>query len=174
MKLLKRIIYTLLGVLLAGAVGLVGIILYAEYTGRRFDPADTAVMAAVDLSDGESRLVYDENGNLAELPEGAPQDTAETETAQETSASAGDNSTNAPDDGSVQDAGAVPAVADAAGSGTGDGLEHSYVMDKGSNLFHTSDCPYAANIAAENRAEMTTTRDKIADAGYQPCSNCNP
>ena len=36
MKILKRIIYTLLGLILTGAVAMVGVILYAEYSGDRF------------------------------------------------------------------------------------------------------------------------------------------
>ncbi len=71
MKILKRIIYTLLGLLLAGTATLVGIILYAEYTGKHFTP-DSMPALAQSFSDDESRLAYDENGNIMELPQTQP------------------------------------------------------------------------------------------------------
>lgn len=184
MKIFKRIIYTLLSLLLLAAVGMVGVILYAEYSGRRFHPEAQAAMADGDFSDGESRLVYDENGNLAELPGSIPvpteSDEAETATAvpasqtesTETEASSDTQSPTA-DDTSAADTQTETAPASTL-TDTSDSTERAYVMDKNSNLFHTADCPYAANISAEYKAEMTTTREKIMNAGYQPCSNCNP
>lgn len=138
MKTLKRIINLLLGVILVGAVGMVGVILYAEYSGSRFTPDSAETLAELDFSDGESRLVYDENGNIAELP------------------------------------GEVTVDTDTASSSSTEAVELPYVMDLGSALFHTQDCPYAANIADENRSAMTTTREKVLNAGYTPCTNCNP
>ena len=68
MKTFKRIIFTLLGLLIAGTVALVGIILYAEYSGNRFAPDSVPAQAEADLFEEESRLAYDDNGNLIELP----------------------------------------------------------------------------------------------------------
>lgn len=144
MRILKRIIYTILGLLLVGVVALVGVILYAEYSGSRFTKETIAALADPNFFDGESRLVYDENGNIAELPGGRTASTAEEAGASDTATDASVNS------------------------------EQPYVMDLGSALFHTADCPYAANIAADNRSEMTTTREKIINAGYNACTNCNP
>ncbi len=167
MRILKRIIYTILGLLLAGVVALVGVILYAEYSGSRFTKETIAALADPDFSDGESRLVYDENGNIAELPGGITASTAEEAGASDTATDTetADNTTT-----SVHlDSAASNTATDAAVNS-----EQPYVMDLGSALFHTADCPYAANIAADNRSEMTTTREKIINAGYNACTNCNP
>lgn len=142
MKIIKRIIYTILGLLLTCAVALVGVILYAEYSGSRFSKETITALIEPDFSDGESRLVYDENGNIAELPDSV-------------STTASENAdTSEPVTETISD--------------------QSYVMDLGSALFHTADCPDAANIIADNRSEMTTTREKIINAGYTACTNCNP
>lgn len=66
MKILKRIFYTIFGLLLATTLALIGVILYAEFTGHRFSMDNHA--AGKNSQDTESRLAYDENGNLAELP----------------------------------------------------------------------------------------------------------
>lgn len=178
MKILKRIIYTLLGLLLLSAVALIGVILYAEYSGKRFDPSDITVMADTQLTDSESRLVYDENGNLAELPNGSAVDGADSA---ETSNSGIDTAEAVnPGSDSGDTAGSNPPadeIGDTLSTNTGssqDDVERAYVMDKGSNLFHLASCDYVSNIAEENRSEMTTTRAKIMNAGYQPCSHCNP
>lgn len=178
MKILKRIIYTLLGLLLLSAVALIGVILYAEYSGKRFDPSDITVMADTQLTDSESRLVYDENGNLAELPNGSAVDGADSA---ETSNSGIDTAEAVnPGSDSGDTAGSNPPadeIGDTLSTDTGssqDDVERAYVMDKGSNLFHLASCDYVSNIAEENRSEMTTTRAKIMNAGYQPCSHCNP
>lgn len=171
MKIIKRIIYTILGLLLTCAVALVGVILYAEYSGSRFTKETIAALVEPDFSDGESRLVYDENGNIAELPVSVtatePEDLSPSETFTETG-----SDTLATD---TSDADAVDTADDAAAMTTAtDSSEQPYVMDLDSALFHTTDCPYAANIATDNRSEMTTTREKIINAGYNACTNCNP
>lgn len=178
MKILKRMIYTLLGLLLLSAVALIGVILYAEYSGKRFDPSDITVMADTQLTDSKSRLVYDENGNLAELPNGSAVDGADSA---ETSNSCIDTAEAVnPGSDSGDTAGSNPPadeIGDTLSTDTGssqDDVERAYVMDKGSNLFHLASCDYVSNIAEENRSEMTTTRAKIMNAGYQPCSHCNP
>lgn len=182
MKILKRIIYTLLGLLIAGTIVLVGVILYAEYSGNRFHPDSVPALAQLELSNEESRLAYDENGNLSETP--TPENTenasntSEASSAEDTSDSSNtvnssDVSTMPPADDAATPLAPVGSSSDFASS-TNDEPELSYVMDLGSALFHMADCPYAANIAADKRAEMTTTSSKITDAGYAPCSNCRP
>lgn len=220
MRILKRIIYTLLGLLIAGTVALVGIILYAEYSGNRFTPDSIPALAKLESTEDESRLAYDENGNLLELPEdqndgessgasaqngdnASPDGTESTDTAQGNSDSGGadgtstansapagtDSGTGAPSgSGSSTDTPSDSATGSDTPSGTGTAAgstgtasassgsdaKRSYVMDLGSGIFHTADCPYAANIAEDKRSEMTTTGSKIMDAGYQPCTNCHP
>lgn len=217
MKIFKRIIYTLLGIILAGTAVLVGVILYAEYSGNHFTKDSIPALAQTGFSEEESRLAYDENGNLLELPQSQPADTSSTDsgqanaagtTADNAGASAGisadgtepsmgtsaDNTAAAPADtsgspqttaGATADTASNPAVDEVAAwnpaaassyspSDTGGEPEIAYVMDLGSALFHTPDCPYAANIAEEKRSEMTTTSAKIMNAGYNPCPHCHP
>lgn len=191
MKILKRIIYSLLGLLLTGVVVLVGVILFAEYSGQRFSPTSLEAASQTALSDGESRLVYDENGNLAELPAGVPVENTDGESTDDaansetpsladafsdgvTPSETDDSANNATfSDDTTSPATTQETTAAIADASSGNG-ERLYIMDLGSNLFHTEDCPYAANISDENRSEMTTTRDKIMTAGYQTCTNCNP
>lgn len=66
MKIVKKIFYTIFGLLMATTLALIGVILYAEFTGHRFSMDKHTSLG--DSSDEESRLAYDENGNLAELP----------------------------------------------------------------------------------------------------------
>lgn len=187
MKILKRIIYTLFGLLIAGTVSLVGIILYAEYSGNHFTPDSVPGLAQLNFSSDESRLTYDENDNLIELPKTqTPEDTADNSGASETASgeNAADSSATMPATGeTTADSNTAAASATAATpaatptyspSNTGGEPELPYVMDLSSALFHTPDCPYAANIATDNRSEMTTTSAKIMNAGYEPCSNCHP
>lgn len=163
MKIIKRIIYTLLGLILTGAVALVGIILFAEYSGRHFTADSVWKAEDGEYSEEDSRLVFDENGNIAEFPDS----TAESDTVPAESTLPADNASeenSSPRDDTSADA----------GSSADDSTERRYVMDMGSNLFHTADCPDAQNIKAEDISEMTTTRAKILNAGYQPCKTCNP
>lgn len=172
MKILKWIIYTILGLLIAGTVALVGIILYAEYSGRRFDPKEDETIAEVDFSDGDSRLVYDENGNLAEMPAGTSEE--DTGTGEDISDNTAVDQTNTPDTAGSPAEETAAADTTAPASNADAGLELPYVMDMGSALFHTADCPYAENISSDNRSERTAARERIIDAGYSPCPNCNP
>lgn len=178
MKILKRIVYTLLGLLIAGTVALVGIILYAEYSGKRFTPDSVQALVQLDSPEDESRLVYDENNNIIELPK--IQETEETadspdssgHSAADSAETAADDPAAAPAEDTAADSAAAAPAADAGAAGAD--IERPYVMDLGSALFHTPDCPYAANIAADKRSEMTTTGAKIMNAGYLPCTNCHP
>ena len=168
MKILKRIIYSLLGVLLAGVISLVGLILYAEYSGRHLS-LDPEILAKTGLTDEPSRLVYDENDNPADFPVDA---SAETAPATANTAAANVNAETTVAD--TTDSGTASGVAPDTETDAAADVERTYVMDMGSNLFHIDSCPYAANIAAENRSTMTTTKEKILTAGYEPCTNCNP
>ncbi len=175
MKILKRIFYIILGLLLAGAISMVGVILYAEYSGRRFHLGKEAEIADSGLPDEGSRLAYDENGNLAELP-GSPQPqpvSAEEESPAPNSQEAEPAPENVGDE-SGTDVSAEAPVASESGLPAGSENEQLYIMDMGSALFHTQDCPYVADIAPDQRAERSTTSSKIINAGYEPCTNCNP
>lgn len=192
MKTLKRIIFALLGLLIAGTVALVGIILYAEYSGNRFTPDSVPAQAEADLYEEESRLAYDDNGNLIELPTAqAPEEAADTPAEGSAAGAESEAVSDMPADNTAQTANAAAdnasqAAAQApetpapdansayAASGAGSEPELPYVMDLGTALFHTPGCPNAANIDADKRSEMTTTSIKIINAGYKPCPNCHP
>ena len=112
MKILKRIFYTIFGLLMATTLALIGVILYAEYTGHRFSAGNHA--ADVASSDGESRLAYDENGNLAELPGSAaassermPQDSSGNGSPADSSASTPDGLANTSPETENPDGGAA-------------------------------------------------------------------
>lgn len=198
MKALKRIIYTILGLLLVSAVSLVGVILYAEYSGRRFQAGSAGETANIGSLDGESRLAYDENGNLAELPgTSMPQ-------SNETASTTKSGSTPESAVSDISDAGSPNAdISDTSSSGTdvssagssdtgnptasigttasaeeapsaGDETERLYIMDMNSGLFHTENCSDASSIAQDQRSERSTTREKVMNAGYEPCPSCNP
>ncbi|WP_342756332.1 hypothetical protein [Kineothrix sedimenti] len=169
MKIVKRIIYALLGLVLTGAVVLVGIILFAEYSGRRFTPG--SIQTAEGIEDDKSRLVYDENGNVVELPDESSDSSVTT--GQETADSVPDVPSG---DASAPSAGepAVETAAEIETTSEEDNIERNYVMDMGANLFHKADCPYVQDIKPDDLSEMTTSRAKILNAGYQPCTYCNP
>ncbi len=179
MKLLKRIFYILLGLLLVSAISMVGVILYAEYSGRRFHLEKDAQMADAGLPDEESRLAYDENGNLAELPGSPPPQPIPTQ--EESSAQSGTEAETVPENTSEESGGDVSPGTSAEDSAppenelpSGNENEQLYIMDMGSALFHTKDCPHVADIAPDQRAERTASSSKIINAGYEPCTNCNP
>lgn len=187
MKIVKRIFYIIFGFLLASAISLVGVILYAEYSGRQLWAKSGQETADDSFPAEESRLAYDENGNLAELPGSSQSAASESESASDTGNTAETSKTNIADTSSagmdVSNTGTEEELSPA-DSGqetaspeepyTGSQIEQLYIMDMGSALFHTANCPYAANIAIDKRAERTTTSEKILNAGYQPCPNCNP
>lgn len=151
MKKVKKIFSVILGLFIITIVGLVGVILFAEYSGKRFspnpvNPADTL------LSEDDSRLAYDENGNLVEFPDGVPV---------------------LSEDGEEITDGSSPAPLTETPS-VNDTIEKPYIMDLNTNLFHNKDCPDVLDISGDNRSEMNTTKEKIMNAGYEPCPNCNP
>ena len=50
---------------------------------------------------------------------------------------------------------------------------HTYVASVNSNKFHESSCSQAHRIKDSNRITFST-RDEAINAGYSPCSICNP
>jgi len=48
-----------------------------------------------------------------------------------------------------------------------------FVASKGSDKFHTADCPIGKNIKAENKVSFDTAQDAVK-AGYKPCQKCDP
>lgn len=161
MKTFKKIFYIIFGLFIATIVGLVGVILYAEYSGKHF--SSKSLKSADDLLyEDDSRLAYDENGNIAEFPDG---------TAGEVAEDSGDipmppmDTPETPPKTEIQETSSNEAE---------NQIEQVYIMDMESNFFHTIDCSELENINEDNRSEMTTTRGKIMNAGYEPCTKCNP
>lgn len=193
MKIIKRFFYLIFGILLIGAISLTGIMLYAEYSGRRFHPGSLEEITGEKEED--SRLAYDEEGNIIELPgnsqpassegESEPANPIESSNLPETPAentmgtdvsNVGDMPASEPAEPSGTDSSeSAPAETAPAAEPTSDpNVEQLYIMDLDTALFHTADCSDAAEIPVDKRSERTTLRNKILDAGYQPCAHCNP
>ncbi|MFQ9872297.1 MAG: Ada metal-binding domain-containing protein [Oscillospiraceae bacterium] len=49
--------------------------------------------------------------------------------------------------------------------------QQAYVGNKNSKVFHTQECD---NNMAEKNKVFFDTRQQAVDAGYSPCSRCNP
>lgn len=72
--------------------------------------------------------------------------------------------------------------AGASGSASGSGgqtasqpaNEASYVLNTSTHKFHKPTCRDVPKIAAENRSNVSTTRDSIIAQGYTPCGHCHP
>ncbi|MBR6770168.1 MAG: hypothetical protein IKM28_02820 [Lachnospiraceae bacterium] len=174
MKTLKRIIYSLLGLLLFCTVVLVGFILYAEYSGQVFPSLPQNLLAGSEASQDASRLVYDKQGNPIELPEGVSPVATEAEEGTKAASSADSSSTSpAVSTDSASEAQPESATASSDSSALLD-IEYHYIMDLGSNLFHYETCDYAANISDENYSARTAPREQIINAGYEACSYCRP
>lgn len=159
MKMMKRIIYTLLGLLLTGVVVLVGIILFAEYSGKRFHPDSDEKVSELSFTDEDSRLVYDENGNIAELPAGA------------LSGDTADNTDAAPN---TEDVSAVPSTGTPPEEPAGNASGELFIMDTGNAVYHKESCPENISIAEENKRTMTGSSEDVQNRGYTPCPTCNP
>lgn len=54
------------------------------------------------------------------------------------------------------------------------GAERSYVLNTNTMKFHFPDCTSVKDIKAENRRDVTMSRDEIIAEGYIPCKRCNP
>ena len=46
-----------------------------------------------------------------------------------------------------------------------------YIGNQNSQIFHLETCP---NLPKEENRILFTSRQEALDAGYTPCSNCNP
>lgn len=182
MKTVKKIAYTLLGILLVSVIALVGTILYAEYSGKPFLSRQDSSASETDSLNNPSRLMYDEDGNIAELP--GISSNASSDTAADTGDVTSDTDEAAPEpaDTSAASAAADTSVAadtpaadtDQTDPSAGDGTTHTYIMNKESAIFHYDTCPDVQNISEENKLSMTGTREDVMGRGYEPCKNCNP
>lgn len=199
MKIIKRFFYIIFGILLIGTISLIGIMLYAEYTGHRFHPGSLEEITGE--AEEDSRLAYDDEGNIIELPGNsqpasseaapAPLNSTDTDSLSDTptedtmgtdvsnmgepaaTASAPGESPGA-DNSEAEPTEASNETAPAAEATTDSNTEQLYIMDLGTGLFHTANCSDAAEIPVDKRSERSTFRNKILDAGYQPCPHCNP
>lgn len=65
---------------------------------------------------------------------------------------------------------------EAAGSAAAEGAEApvTYVLNTNTRKFHLPDCSSTENISPSNREESTQSREELIEAGYDPCSRCNP
>lgn len=50
----------------------------------------------------------------------------------------------------------------------------TYVLNTKSKKFHFPSCPSVETIAAENRKDVTESRDELISEGYAPCGRCKP
>ena len=55
-----------------------------------------------------------------------------------------------------------------------EGEEHTYVLNTSSGKFHTADCSNGEKINADDRTEMTCTRQELLDKGLSPAGCCDP
>lgn len=53
-------------------------------------------------------------------------------------------------------------------------VEQTYILNRNTKKFHNPSCSSAEDIAVENRAEFTGTREELIDAGFDACKRCNP
>lgn len=49
----------------------------------------------------------------------------------------------------------------------------SYIGNKNSHVFHTPDCSGVKNMNEKNKVTFES-REAAVEAGYKPCSSCNP
>ena len=54
-----------------------------------------------------------------------------------------------------------------------DPQETSYIGNKNSHVFHTPDCSGVKNMNEKNKVTFES-REAAVEAGYKPCSSCNP
>lgn len=53
-------------------------------------------------------------------------------------------------------------------------VQHDYVLNMNTMVFHEPGCPSAAQIKASNKKNVHATRDKVLEKGYSPCGQCHP
>lgn len=56
----------------------------------------------------------------------------------------------------------------------GDEAKETYIINTGSEKFHTTACSSVDDIKAENKQEFYGKREELIRAGYEPCKRCNP
>lgn len=56
----------------------------------------------------------------------------------------------------------------------GDDEKSQYVINTNSGKFHTPECSSVKDISDENKQEFYGKREKLLEAGYEPCKRCNP
>ena len=49
-----------------------------------------------------------------------------------------------------------------------------YIVNKNTKKFHLPDCASATDTKAQNRKEVTSTKEEMIADGYEPCQRCNP
>lgn len=54
------------------------------------------------------------------------------------------------------------------------GWEERFILNTNTKKFHEPSCSSADEIAEENRAEFTGTKEDLLDAGYSSCGRCKP
>lgn len=52
--------------------------------------------------------------------------------------------------------------------------ENSYVINTNTGKFHKADCSSVQSMKEKNKVTYTGGRDKLLNAGYEPCRQCNP
>ena len=50
----------------------------------------------------------------------------------------------------------------------------TYVLNTNTMKFHRTTCSSVAKIKAENRQDVTWSRESVVSKGYEPCGNCHP
>lgn len=65
-------------------------------------------------------------------------------------------------------------VSSESGENTGNGEEHTYVLNHNSMKFHNPSCSGAASMKTENRETYTGSREDLIARGYTPCGQCRP
>ena len=67
----------------------------------------------------------------------------------------------------------IPTKASVAAEETTDSQASHYIGNKNSHVFHTPDCGGVKNMSEKNKIEFES-REAAVEAGYKPCSSCNP
>ena len=49
-----------------------------------------------------------------------------------------------------------------------------YVLNLSTKKFHRPDCPSVQTMSDENREDVEWSRERVVEAGYEPCKRCEP
>ena len=91
-----------------------------------------------------------------------------------------DDATQSTSEGAAESAGenagdvADENAGDASETTAADDVEATYVLNTSSKRFHDPSCSSVDSIKEYNKQEFTGSRQKLIDAGYLPCGECNP